>query len=503
MKKGIALCLAMVMMLCCGAAQALTLAGVEVSEGIVWEESRFFDYMEEAVGAELTVQQFTSAEEWKAAKAAMAEGTAQLPDMLFKANLTPLEEQQLLDAGAIIDLAPLLEQYAPNLWKILQARPEWRKDISLADGRIASLPAISGAERQCCIWLCEDWLEALELPVPDTIDEFTQTLRAFRDQDPNQNGKNDEVPLSVCGPWEAKFLLHAWGIAANDYNLFVRDGEVVFAPFEPEYRQFVQWLKTALEEGLIEEETFRVSNGARGTTLSLQQQDEKAPITIGSLVTIAPYTLISMDDTQSYIALKPLEYEGGRVFRELIPAVSRGAFAVTSACQDVEAALRFVDYLYTEEGGRIAYAGKEGTDYILQPDGSWKWNIGTDYSALTTLVKGCVISGDGLTPGLEPAAFVRNGEIADDNYARRQTDGLREYFTAPVPLTRPVDAQSEARIAQLQQELAICVDTAIANFAMGIIPLDDANWDAFLQQLSSQGAEEFIALWQAKVDALQ
>lgn len=64
----------------------------------------------------------------------------------------------------------------------------------------------------------------------------------------------------------------------------------------------------------------------------------------------------------------------------------------------------------------------------------------------------------------------------------------------------PTDEAREARIAELQAALAPCIDTAIANFAMGLTELNDETWQDFLQTLEELGAEEFIALWQEKLD---
>ena len=41
------------------------------------------------------------------------------------------------------------------------------------------------------------WLNKLGLAVPTTIDELTDVLRAFRDDDPNGNGLADEVPYQA------------------------------------------------------------------------------------------------------------------------------------------------------------------------------------------------------------------------------------------------------------------------------------------------------------------
>ena len=490
-KKKIALLLTLVLALAACQAQALTLAGLERSENNIWSENAFFDAVQDATGVALSIEECHDEQDWTAQKQAWLRG-----------------EGELLDAGVLVDLAPYLEEYAPNLWKIFQARPEWLADVALPDGRIASLPALSGAERECVLWVNTAFLDALGLSTPNNIDEFTDMLRAMKNGDPNGNGKKDETPLNLCGPWEAKFLLHAFGIVADDYNLYMdENGKACFAPQQEEYRAFVEWLKMALDEGLISSDAFRTTQTARETASQLtnssssSSSSSKTPQTVGALISIAPYMQVRSTDTTNYTAITPLEANGRRAFRELIPAVSRGTFAVTSACTDIAEALKFVDYLYTEEGGRLINAGREGVDYSLQPDGSWKWNVDSDYTALSELLARSVIGGDGVTPGLEPAAFERNSEIAADNYSRRQIDAIRQYLVAPMPLTRAQSAADETRIAELQAALGTCVDTAIANFAIGITPLDDENWEAFQQQFRDEGVEEFLALWQAKLDA--
>ena len=432
-KKKIALLLTLVLALAACQAQALTLAGLERSENNIWSENAFFDAVQDATGVALSIEECHDEQAWTAQKQAWLRGEGEMPDMLFKAHLSTLEEQELLDAGVLVDLAPYLEEYAPNLWKIFQARPEWLADVALPDGRIASLPALCGAERECVLWVNTAFLDALGLSTPNNIDEFTDMLRAMKNGDPNGNGKKDETPLNLCGPWEAKFLLHAFGIVADDYNLYMdENGKACFAPQQEEYRAFVEWLKMALDEGLISSDAFRTTQTARETASQLtnssssSSSSSKTPQTVGALISIAPYMQVRSTDTTNYTAITPLEANGRRAFRELIPAVSRGTFAVTSACTDIAEALKFVDYLYTEEGGRLINAGREGVDYSLQPDGSWKWNVDSDYTALSELLARSVIGGDGVTPGLEPAAFERNSEIAADNYSRRQIDAIRQ-----------------------------------------------------------------------------
>lgn len=484
------------------AAPTFSLMGLEETETPrPWDDSLFFPRMAEITGVSFSFQQFSNAQAYQQAKDEAFKNDT-LPDVFFKASLTPAEEMAYSASGQLVDLAPYLQEHAPNFYAILEARPDWRAIITQPDGTIASLPILNGAERQGCFWVNKSWLETLSLDMPTTIDEYTEVLRAFRDRDPNQNGKADEVPLSLVGPWETKFLLHAWGLVPNDYYIFVDDtGTVQYAPFAEGFRDYVEWLYMAHDEGLLDPSTFRSSQSARSATATSTESD--APITIGSMLTTAPYTLINMDNTTDYAVLPPLAHEGKQMYRKLLNGVGRGAFAITKECDDVPAALRWVDYLYTEEGGRLAFAGLEGEDYIINPNGTWAWNVQGDYLLLTELVDRSIIAGDTVTPGLEPAAFMRNSEIAADNYARRQIDSIRDTLVEPFPVTWPTNAARDQRIEAMQTELATYLDTAISYFAMGKTELTDDNWQAMLDELNALGAAEFVSLWQQVYDEVK
>ncbi len=475
----------------------LVMMGLELGNtSRVWANNLYFSRTAETAGISFTFRQYTDEASYRTALHQAFE-TGDLPDVLFKAALTSKEEMQYAASGQLVDLSPYLAEHAPNLSAILDARPDWREIITQPGGAIASLPILSGAERQCLVWINSDWLKALSLSAPTTIDEYTEVLRAFRDGDPNGNGKKDEVPLSLVGPWEAKFLLHAFGIVANDYNVYLdADGQVRYAPFDPAYRDFVEWLRMAHEESLIDPNAFRQTQASRNSS---QAGESDPPVIYGGMISIAPYTVVDLNKSTSYAALYPLTYDGKQVYRKLLTGVGRGAFAITSACKDIPAALGWVDALYTEAGGRLAFAGVEGEDYTTQADGSWKWSSGDDYTALQGIVDDHIISGDAYTPGLEPAAFLRNSEITDDAYTRRQTDTVRDTLVLPYPITWPQGDDVEARIAELQAALGPCVDTAIANFAMGITELTDETWAAFHAELKALGADELVQLLQQAV----
>ena len=107
-----------------------------------WNTNAFFTRMQERTGISFTFAQYNKEADWQKAKEAMFAEGGQLPDVLFKASLTTPELIRYTESGQLIDLKPLLEENAPNLWALLQQNPEWLKAITLPSGKIGALPSI-------------------------------------------------------------------------------------------------------------------------------------------------------------------------------------------------------------------------------------------------------------------------------------------------------------------------------------------------------------------------
>ena len=248
----IILCMLSGMTAACADPASFVMAGYDTEDSRhVWDDNLFFRRMAERTGVDFTFQEVTDAEEWKRTKAGY-KASGELPDILFKAELTNEETMSLYEQGVLIDLKPYLAEYAPHLQALLDAHPEWVRAISLPDGAIAALPQINMIPTNNVIWINSTWVNRLKMEMPTTADQFLEVLRAFKTQDPNRNGKSDEIPVTFTGLWDLKFLAHAFGVIPNDYGVEAVDGKVVFDYTTDAYREFLSFLHTAYAEGLLE-----------------------------------------------------------------------------------------------------------------------------------------------------------------------------------------------------------------------------------------------------------
>lgn len=453
-----------------------------------WNTNGFFVRMQERTGLTFTFDQYTSLEKWQEAKDAMFAPGGELPDVLFKAALTTPELIRYSDSGQLIDLGPLLEENAPNLWALLEAHPDWREAITLPSGKIAALPAIQELAPQNAMWINQTWLERLGLEAPTDWESLREVLTAFRDRDPNGNGKRDEIPFAFLGPWELKFFSHAWGVAASDYNIYLDEaGQVHYWPAEESFWEMALALREFYQEGLLDPDGFITADALRRIT------DEDAEAVYGVFFAPTPVNLVPYDMSVDYALLEPLVFEEKQIYRDLCGEVTRGTFAITSACEDPAALLAWVDVLYTEEGAIAALAGTEGEDYVVGEDGSWTWKGGLEAMTASTLSELSVYD-TGDMPWLFPDAFY---DRYDEDNVQRVNGELRKLnacVVEPFPVYTLTEEES-ARALELQSQLGPYVDETLARVVLGELDADEAQ--TFVEGLEERGMQEMIDLWQS------
>ena len=455
-----------------------------------WDTNLFFSRMQEKTGISFQFRQWGDYQQWTDRKAEILEGK-DLPDVLFKAELSSAETRDLYTNGLIIDLSPYLEEYAPNLWKLLEDHPEWKQAVSMPDGAIPALPCFNQLQNNDAMWLNTDWLKKLKLEVPGNAEELTEVLRAFKTGDPNGNYKQDEVPLTFIGMWELRFLGHAFGMTDNDYYLSVSDGTVSSSLTSGQNRSFLEWLHQLWQEGLIDHKGFISADSMRQIT------DEKTVNPYGMLLSSSPLTVLTESSLKSFSLLEPLEYNGKRVYRDLLGDLVQGTFALTRSCANPEKLVAWVDYLYTQEGNRLAVYGQEGEEYTWNEDGYWEWTASLETVANEYLPQRTISEG-GAAPGLTDTSFQL--KYSDENTRRsvEQLTALKQYSVIPFPQV-VLNAEDEARIAEIQKELSAWAEQSMARFVTGDIELTDETWDEFCRTAGEKGLAEMISLWQKYV----
>ena len=111
------------------------------------------------------------------------------------------------------------------------------------------------------------WLERLGLETPKTSEEFLNMLRAFRDNDPNNNGDpTDEIPFSahnmvlgfrgICGMFGVNYEVQYGDANMGRYPMKIENGEIHIQLTDDSMKEALQYYAKMYEEKLLDQEIF-------------------------------------------------------------------------------------------------------------------------------------------------------------------------------------------------------------------------------------------------------
>jgi putative aldouronate transport system substrate-binding protein len=161
------------------------------------------------------------------------------------------------DQGGILDLAPYIDQYLPDLKKLLGEDPVFTgkdfiyRNADPATGKIYSIPSYRVALALRNIFIRKDWLDKLGLPLPTTIDQLHNALIAFRDNDPGNVGRNRIVPYGAADAhWDFLNLINNYvdpNMSDRDrWVLSVHERYVMYPGYKEGVRVMNQWYNERL-----------------------------------------------------------------------------------------------------------------------------------------------------------------------------------------------------------------------------------------------------------------
>ncbi|TBL81046.1 extracellular solute-binding protein [Paenibacillus thalictri] len=424
-----------------------------------------------------------------------------LPDVFYRAKLTPYDEVNYGSQGVLLPLNQLIDQYAPNLKALFQKYPELKRSITAPDGNIYSLPQVAdylapriGSKQ----FINKKWLDQLKLAVPTTTEEYYQVLKAFKDKDPNGNGKADEIGWSgdkSMTLWAG--LRGSWGLGtAGDKNANIDigpDGKIRFYTMDPNYKGLLEYLNKLYKEGLIDKEVFTqetaqfLAKGTEGLVGSLH---------VSNTGILGPKY---MDDYVPMPALKGPN--GDHLYSPVNPLTQvQGTFAITKNNKHPEATIRWVDYFYGEEGSKFFRMGIEGETYETLPDGNVQYK-----DLIVKNPKGLSLDqaigqytpwpGGGL-PQLLTEKYDKTGNSHPAALAGAkllQPDIPKDVFPSFL-----FAKDEQDRLNALSSDITTYVNESRVKFITGALPLTE--YDNYVATLKKMGAEELRGIYQKAYD---
>ena len=342
-------------------------------------------YLENKLGIDLEFMEFSSNNTERAQQlATMVAASEELPDILINwVNLDKTLVHTYGKDGYFVDLAPYFDnpdwELAKEYGWFEQAQTRLGEDNykrmmyanRTAEGNLYGWPS-GGVSKSDAImnhvYINQAWLDKLGLETPRTWEQLVDVCIAFRDQDPNGNGKADEIAMmggaNVSAVYAAdipSWLLNNFCFVSDNYFFNVDEDGKLFVPYNTdEYREGLRAINKLYEEGLISPLTWTI--GTR-TEMPGMWTPASGEAIVGIMCGYAPqHTTEGSPLVLDYVPLEPLE----GAYTPIRPAGVTNQTHITIDCVDrgrLETAMRFLFELNEVDNQRVAKYGEEGVDW--------------------------------------------------------------------------------------------------------------------------------------------
>ncbi|WP_156932060.1 ABC transporter substrate-binding protein [Bacillus sp. J37] len=430
----------------------------------------------------------------------------------------------LVEAGALIDLTDLIEEHAPNLKKIYGdylSRLKWSND----DESIYILPTAAIDQQYFNpshgVGLQHAVVKELGYPEIKTLKDFENAIRDYKEKNPTIDGQPTLGLSLLADDWRIMISTTNpafWSTGASDDGEFYVDPETYEATFHykrPEEKEYFRWLNHMNDEGLLDPESF------------VQKYDQYlAKLSSGRVLGIID------DDWQFAEAQRSLREQGKTdKMYGLYPATlsedikhanfqSAGYLAgwgigISVDAEDPVAAIKFLDFLASEEGQTLQNWGIEGEHYeivdgkrVISEEEMDKRNNNANYVKETGVgvLKGFAPSyGDGVEDSTGQTYTIASPEQVKDSYTDVEKEVLTNYgvemwkdlypqadefpikpWGAAFNITVPGDSE----LALIEQKVLDIVKKRIPEVILADPADFDKLYDNFLAEIDKAGAKD-------------
>ena len=427
----------------------------------------------------------------------LASGT-DLPDYACISGLDLPTAQNMAKQGMFIDMDTILEYSDGTAKEYMYGTGDYsRKLNTMEDGKRywfnSNLITMWGEDicpSSCCLQVRKDWLDALGMEAPTTLDEFYDMLVAFQENDMNGNGVKDEV-----AQLNFKFAgnpVAAWfGVGTSLFQLV---GDEMVTPWYQTERvqEFYKYMQKLYNAGLIEPD---LSSDA------LIQNRCSVMVNYGTEMFTNPTVNTGDAPPCEYMPIDAIVgIEGVPSYITCDPAVmSYSRFVFTKACDDLEAAAILLDFLHSYEYMMLFEFGVEGESYdMIDGVPTFKEGIGQAYQkemAEQKITNGIWMHWD-VFPRMYPGQDLAVTEINCSDYKYAFAERFNEYeykmlLGSPESYYCAMTTEEEAEIInELFTDLALYSNELNLQIITGQRSLDE--WDDMIQELKDLGLDEYL-----------
>lgn len=418
-----------------------------------------------------------------------------LPDIVLLPNLD--ENQSYITSGMF---EPLDEHFdlMPNYSAWLDENPVIKASLTASDGHIYYVPTTNVTKNyQPVLMYNMKWLSDAGMEVPTTLDDFVAMLRYYKSHDMNGNGRADEIPMSVTADFLPYMFGPAFGLnfTSDDGSGFFADesGTVVYAQATDDYKDYLTFLNNLYKEGLLEIEYTTLT---RDQIIERFAQD-RTGVTFDfgwqMSMTYSPQ-LPYYDGTMAtgVVGQKPLSgtHEGFYVGRNAVGSV----YGVNADSENIENAIKFLDWATCESNQEMYVWGIEGESYITNADGSKSY---TEKASDNTWLQSLGINPAQVLPAHQS---VEATDALVATWHGEQDDVIAQYVKDPWPFIYSTEDEA-SEISMYMVDIQTYVNEMAVSFITGVTPI--SQYDSYIAALNRMNLPQMLSIKQAQYERFE
>ncbi len=396
-----------------------------------------------------------------------------------------------IDDGAYIDLTPYVDQIMPNFKAALDKNPAARRLITTTKGRIGHIGAIADPDEKVRPpylgpIMRKDFLDAIQMAEPVTINDWYNTLTAFKRQ--LQLKSPLVLPAAISS---TDCFLSAYGVGGT---LMVEDGKVQFGLMQEGARLFTEEMNKWVKEGLLTidpsltDKTYASNDiGAWVHGFYMLDSWKKTAASPNYRAVGVPYPVLNTGDTISIC---------GEYGVDPATPYDNGGFSISGTCEHPEIAAKWLDYLFSPEGRLLASYGIENDTFTYDAQGEPQF---TD--KVLQYEKGVATAIDELffkfSPAWDSWSEVKAYPADSQEAITTKWANVTAEKRLPSVVTLYNYMSDEDRNI-ISTPVYLYLQDSVNKMVTGELPL--SYWDEMIQQAKVQGAEEQLDVYQRAYD---
>lgn len=296
-----------------------------------------------------------------------------LPDIV---NVSALDDASVMDMakqGTVLPLLDLIKQHSNgnimNMYdnvfptaKALTLSPEgemyWFSNLHKKIYGDSTAPIGLG------ILLRKDWMDKLSLKTPTTTAELKEVLTAFRKQDANGNGKEDEI-FKLDTTTFANCLAQYFGLGTDIIAVDPVNKKIVSPWYQDGIKEYFSYVQGLVNDKIIDASLI----GSRDLAAQRSAENKVGAQNDYGMATWLKAEVQGVEGVE-FMPIMPLKaVDSIKPAAVIEPAdLTWNKYVITKACTDTEGAIKLFDVIYTEEYATLCAFGVEG-EYYEERDG--------------------------------------------------------------------------------------------------------------------------------------